>query len=106
MKRFYQFFRVAIVLFILFLLLGCIPKMTIKEVAHYKLYENIVLAAPANMAVWTKTDIHIPKEAIVAVMVKGEIWDITDTSKWNWQPSQCLELKVGKDGTRTIIRWN
>jgi len=104
MKRFYQFFRVAIVLFILFLLLGCIPKMTIKEVAHYKLYENIVLAAPANMAVWTKTDIHIPKGAIVAVMVKGEIWDITNPSKWNWQPSQCLELKVGKDGTRNNIQ--
>jgi CHAT domain-containing protein len=104
MKRFYQFFRVAIVLFILSLLLGCIAKMTVKETAHYKLHENIVLTAPANMAVWTKADIDIPEGAIVAVMVKGEIWDITDPSKWRWQPYQCLELKVGKGGVNTYIR--
>ena len=51
-----------------------------------------------------KRDIHIPKGAIVAVMVKGEIWDITDPSKRHWQPCQCLELKVGKDGMRTNIQ--
>jgi CHAT domain-containing protein/uncharacterized protein HemY len=104
MKRFYQFFRIAIVLFILSSLLGCIAKITIKETAHYKVYENMVLTAQGNFGIWTKTDIHIPKEAIVAVMVKGEIWDITDPSKRRWQPCQCLELKVGKDGTRTNIQ--
>ena len=104
MKRFYQFFRVAIVLFILSLLLGCISKITTKETAHYKLHENIVLTPLANMGIWTKTDIHIPEGAIVAVMAKGEIWDITDTSKWRWQPYQCLELKVGKGGVNTYIR--
>jgi CHAT domain-containing protein len=103
MRKFYQFLRVAIVLFILSLLLGCIARMTVKETAHYKLHENIVLTPLANMAVWTKTDIHIPKGAIVAVMVKGEIWDITDPSKWRWQPYRCLELMVGKGGTRTYI---
>ena len=103
MKRLYRSVRVATVLFILPLLLGFIAKMTVKETAHYKLYENIVLAAPANVAVWTKADIDIPKEAIVAVMAKGEIWDITDPSKWRWQPYRCLELKVGKDGMITNI---
>ena len=97
MKRFYEFFRIATVLFILPLLLGCIAKMTVKETAHYKLHENIVLTPLANMGIWTKTDIDIPKGAIVAVMVKGEIWHITDPSKWHWPPYRCLEFKVGKE---------
>jgi CHAT domain-containing protein len=103
MRKFYHFFRIITVLFIPPLLLGCIAGMTVKETAHYKLHENIVLTPLANMAVWTKADIDIPKEAIVAVMVKGEIWDITDPSKWRWQPYRCLELKVGKDGMITNI---
>ena len=103
MRKFYHFFRIPIVLFILPLLLGCISRMTVKETAHYKLHDSIVLTPLANMAVWTKADIDIPKGAIVAVMVKGEIFDITDPSKWHWQPYQCLELKVGKGGTRTYI---
>jgi CHAT domain-containing protein/uncharacterized protein HemY len=104
MKRLYRYVRVATVLFVLPLLLGFIAKMTVKETAHYKIYENIVLTAPANVAVWTKADIDIPKEAIVAVMVKGEIWDIREPNSRRWQPYRCLELKVGKDGMRTNIQ--
>ena len=102
-KRFYRLVRVAIVLFILPLLLGCVARMTIKETPHYKVYENIVLTAPANMAIWTKTDIDITEGAIVAVMAKGEIWGITDPNKWRWQPNLCLQFKVGKDGLETTI---
>jgi hypothetical protein len=102
-KRCYIPFRIAIVLSILPLLLGCIPRMTIKETAHYKVYGNIVLAAQGNVGIWIRTSIDIPKGAIVAVMVKGEIWDITGPSQWHWQPWQCLELKVGKGGLKTII---
>jgi len=97
-KRCYFPFRIAIVLFIPILLFSCIPKMVIKETTHYKVYENIVLTAPANFGIWNKTNIDIPKGAIVAVMAKGEIWDITDPSKWHWQPWLCLRFKVGKNG--------
>jgi hypothetical protein len=55
-KRFYCLVRVAIVLFILPLLLGCVARMTIKETPHYKVYENIVLQAPENFGIWTKTN--------------------------------------------------
>jgi hypothetical protein len=102
-KRFYSLIRVAMILFIFPLLLGCVARMTIKETTHYKLYENIVLTAPANIAVWTKTNIDIPKGAIVAVMAKGEIWGITDPNRWRWQPWRCLELKIGKGGIRENI---
>jgi len=103
MKKFYQFLRVATILLILPLLFGCVPKMTIKETTHYKVYENIVLPAQGNFGIWTKTDIDIPKGAIVAVMVKGEIWDIRNPSKMHWQPHQCLGLKVGKGGLETTV---
>jgi CHAT domain-containing protein len=103
MKRIYQLFRIAIVLIILVLLFGCIPKITVKETAHYKFYENIVLKAQGNVGKWIKTDIDIPKGAIVAVIAKGEIWGITDPNKWRWQPNLCLQFKVGKDGLETTI---
>ena len=77
--------------------------MTIKETAHYKLYDNIVLTPLANMGVWTKTDIHIPDGAIVAVMVKGQIWDIWEPHKYRWQPYRCLRFKVGKKGMEREI---
>jgi len=104
MRKFNHFFRIAIVLFILPLLLGCAARMTTKENAHYKVYENIVLTAQGYVGSWIKTDIQIPKGAIVAVMAKGEIWNFTDPNKWRWQPYQCLQLKVGIDGTRTTIQ--
>jgi CHAT domain-containing protein/Tfp pilus assembly protein PilF len=103
MKRIYQLFRIAILLFILHLLLGCVARMTIKETPHYKVYENIVLSAPVDMDVWTKTNIDIPNGAIVAVMAKGEIWSIIDRNRWHWQPNLCLKFKVGKDGLEATI---
>ncbi len=102
MRGFYLTFRVAIVSFILFLLLGCIPKMVMKETNHYKLYENIYLSA-TTFGTWTKTKIPIPKGAIVAVMAKGKIWDTTDPHKLHWQPHQCLRFKIGADGRETHI---
>ena len=102
MKRFHQPFRVSFVLFlfIVFLLTGCMPRMTVKETAHYKLYEGISLLASKNFGTWTKTEIQIPKGAIVAVMAKGEVWDTRNPSEWYWQPHQCLRFKVGEDNRK------
>jgi CHAT domain-containing protein len=91
-------------LFLVFLLHGCLPRMTVKETAHYKLYEDISLAAATTtFGTWIKTDIYIPSGAIVAVMAKGEVWDIKNPGKWHWQPHQCLRFKVGEDGREIHI---
>ncbi len=103
MERFQRPFKVLFILFVVPLLFGCVPKMTLKETAHYKLYENIVLKAPWKFGIWTDTNIRIPKGAIVAVMAKGEIWDVTDPDKWHWQPHRCLQFKVGKQGIEKYI---
>jgi CHAT domain-containing protein len=78
--------------------------MTVKETAHYKLYENItLLASTKNFGTWIKTDVHVPKDAIVAVMVRGEVWDIRNPGRSHWQPHQCLRFKVGENGRRIHI---
>ena len=91
-------------LVLVLLLPSCMPRMTVKEAPHYKLYENITLvASTTNFGNWIKADIHVPKEAIVAVMAKGEVWDIYNPGKWHWQPHQCLRFKVGEDGREINI---
>jgi CHAT domain-containing protein len=99
MKRFFQPFRVYFVPFLLmvFFLTGCMPRVTVKETTHYKLYENIVLMASTNFGTWAKTEIQIPRGAIVAVLAKGEIWDTRNPNEWHYQPHQCLRFKVGED---------
>jgi len=102
-RRCYFPFRTASVLCILALLLGCMPRMTVKETAHYKFYENIDLMASINFGTWTKTQIQIPQGAIVAVMAKGEIWNIRNPGKRHWQPYKSLRFKVGEDGREIHI---
>jgi CHAT domain-containing protein len=78
--------------------------MTVKETAHYKLYENItLLASTKNFGTWIKTDLSVPKDAIIAVMAKGEVWDMSKPGKSPWQPYQCLRFKVGENGRRIHI---
>jgi CHAT domain-containing protein len=102
MMKFSWSFKLIIGSFILFLLFGCMPRMIVKETANYKLYENITLLAGNDFGTWTKTDVRIPKGAIVAVMAKGEVWDISP-GQWRWQPYQCLRFKVGEDGREIHI---
>jgi len=106
MVRFRWSLDIALVLFLFLVLLlpSCMPRMTVKEAPHYKLYENIALvASTTNFGTWMKADIHIPKEAIVAVMARGEVWDIGNPGRWHWQPHQCLRFKVGEDGRQINI---
>jgi CHAT domain-containing protein len=106
MVRFRWSHEIALVLFpfLVLLLPSCMPRMTVKEAAHYKLYENIaLLASTTNFGNWIKADIHVPKEAIVAVMAKGEVWDIGNPGRWHWQPHQCLRFKVGENGREIHI---
>ena len=106
MTRFHRSLGFALILFLflVFIIPGCIPRMTVKEAAHYKFYENITLpASTTNFGNWIKKDIQIPKEAIVAVMAEGEVWDIRNPGKWHWQPHQCLRFKVGENARQIQI---
>ncbi len=94
---------IFLILFLISLLLGCMSRMTVKGTTHYKIYENIDLVASKDFGSWTKTEIQIPKEAIVAVMAKGEVWGTVKKAQWRLQPYQSLCFKVGEDGREIKI---
>jgi len=97
----------------LFFLVGCMPRVTLTQTAHYGLYENLTLT-PSDAYGWKSTGISIPKGAVVAVMAKGSIWDqgvstsvkskgrILDQrlSAWIRYPHQILWFRVGTEGKK------
>lgn len=84
------------------LLPGCMPRMTLTQTPHYRVYENLALTLRGDET-WTKTAIHIPKGAIVAFKAKGEIWDSRYFMACT-EPYSYLWLKIGKNGRRLPIR--
>ena len=97
MERLQRPFRVYFIVGVASLLFGCLPRVTVKEAAHYRVYEGIDLTASTNFGIWTKTEIQIPKGAIVAVLAKGEVWDNRNPGELHWQPHQCLRFEVGEN---------
>jgi CHAT domain-containing protein len=92
--------EIILTVLLLCIFLGCTVKTTAKRTAHYKLFENTSLK---RIGSWIKTDIHIPRGAIVAVMAKGEIWDTRNPAKWRWEPLKLLAFKVGKNGMNRFL---
>jgi len=105
MVRFRWSLDISLVLFLFFVLLlpSCMPRMTVKETAHYKLYENILLKAPEDLGTWTKTKIYVPQGAMLAIVSRGEIQDTRDPDKLHWQPYRLLRFKVGENGREMHI---
>jgi CHAT domain-containing protein/Tfp pilus assembly protein PilF len=92
--------EIVLAVLLFYLPLGCTLKTIVKRTAHYKLYD---IASLKRIGTWMKTDIYIPRGAIVAVIAKGEIWDIRNPAKWRWQPFKLLELKTGKNGMKRSL---
>ena len=102
MKRISQRFRIIFVLLIISSLYSCAPKVIVKEpakeVTPYKIYENIELRTSTHFGKWAKTEIYVPRGALIAVMANGEIWDIRKPYEWRWQPHKSLRFKIGEEG--------
>jgi hypothetical protein len=71
---------------------------------HCKVYEGIEIK---KIAEWVRTEVLVPKGAIVAVMAEGEVWE-SIRDQWgnprtrDWQPSHALRFRIGEDGR---ARW-
>ncbi len=61
----------------------------------YKTYADVSMT---ELGTWTKTDIRVPKGAIVALMAAGEIHDPRPLQKARWNPNKCLVVRIGKRG--------
>jgi tetratricopeptide (TPR) repeat protein len=51
-----------------------------------------------KVGVLTRTDIYVPKGAMVAVMAEGECWSFKGSMKRSLDPTACLRFKIGEKG--------
>ncbi|HVO83033.1 MAG TPA: CHAT domain-containing protein [Syntrophobacteria bacterium] len=89
------------------------PRVTVTQSAHYRLYENLTVT-PSDAPGWRDTGISIPRGATVAVIAKGSFWDQGVStagkskgktldqrlSEWTRYPYQILWFRVGKEGKK------
>jgi tetratricopeptide (TPR) repeat protein len=61
----------------------------------YKTYSNVTVT---SVGVWTRTDVQIPRGAVVAVMAEGECWNPTQLRKKRLDPSACVRFRIGEKG--------
>jgi len=76
---------------------GCTAKHATQAEIPYKTYVNVPMT---KIGVWTKTDIHVPKGAMVAVIAEGECWSVKGWMKRSLDPTASLRFKIGERGLR------
>jgi CHAT domain-containing protein len=76
---------------------GCAATQPKQADIPYKTYANVSMT---RIGAWTKTDIHVPKGAMVAVMAEGECWSFKGSMKRSLDPTACLRFKIGEKGLR------
>jgi CHAT domain-containing protein len=79
---------------------GCTAKHATQADIPYKTYANVPMT---KIGVWTKTDIHVPKGAMVAVIAEGECWSGKEPKKKRLDPTACLKFKIGEGGLRSDL---
>ncbi len=68
----------------------------------YKTYSDVPVS---TVGVWTRTDISIPRGAMVAVVAAGECWNVKVPTKRRLDPSACVRFKIGEKGVgRSLTR--
>jgi len=76
---------------------GFTAKHAMGAEAPYKTYSNVSMT---TVGVWTRTDIDIPRGAVVAIMAEGECLNLRQPMKKHLDPSACLRFKIGEKGVR------
>jgi CHAT domain-containing protein/tetratricopeptide (TPR) repeat protein len=79
---------------------GCTAKHATQADIPYKTYANVPMT---KIGVLTRTDIHVPKGAMVAIMAEGECLNVKQPMKKRLDPSACLRFKIGERGLRSEL---
>src|SRR4030042_1299018 len=87
--------KIALAVCLLLVSGGFAAKQAMGADIAYKTYANVSMT---QLGAWTKTDIRVPKGAIVALMAEGEIRDLRAVHKARWSPGRCLKIRIGKRG--------
>jgi CHAT domain-containing protein len=94
--------KIALAVCLLWVGGGCTTKQTTQADIPYKTYVNVPMT---KVGVLTKTDIYVPKGAMVAIMAEGECWTAKGSMKRSLDPTACLRIKVGqKSLARSLSR--
>ena len=82
---------------------GCTAKNATQAEIPYRTYADIPMT---KIGMWTRTDIYVPKGAMVAIMAEGECWNAKQPMKKRLDPSACLRFKIGERGVgRNLSRF-
>ena len=76
---------------------GCAATQPKQADIPYKTYADVSMT---RIGGWTKTDIRVPKGAMVAVMAEGECWSFKGSMKRSLDPTACLRFKIGEKALR------
>jgi len=66
----------------------------------YKTYSDVPVS---TVGVWTRTDVEIPRGAMVAIMAEGECFNPRQPMKKRFDPSACVRFKIGEKGVRRTL---
>jgi len=95
-------FKIALAAGLVLVSGGFTAKHSMGAETPYKVYSNVPMT---TVGVWTRTDIDIPRGAMVAVMAEGECLNVKQPTKKRLDPSACLRFKIGEKGVgRNLTR--
>jgi len=66
----------------------------------YKTYSNVPMT---TVGAWTRTDVEIPRGAMVAIMADGECFNPRQLMKKRFDPTACVRFKIGEKGVRRTL---
>jgi len=89
--------RVALAMCLLGVAGSCAATPKVAAKIPYRTYSNVTMD---TVGVWTRTDIHVPRGALVAIMAQGECWNAKQPMKKHMDPTACVRFKIGERGVR------
>lgn len=94
--------RIALAVGLVLVSGGVTAKQAVGAETPYRTYSNVALH---TVGMWTRTDIDVPRGAMVAIMAEGECFNSKNPMKKRLDPSACVRFKIGEKGmTRNLAR--
>ena len=89
--------RVALAMCFLGVVGSCAATHKVAAETPYKTYSDVAFN---TVGVWTRTEIHVPRGAVVAIMAQGECWNVKQPMKKHLDPTASVRFKIGERGVR------
>jgi len=95
--------KIALVVGLVMMSGSFVTKHAMAVETPYKTYSNVTID---TVGVWTRTDVDIPRGAMVAIMAEGECFNVKQPMKKLLDPSACVRFRIGERGVaRNLARF-